>query len=163
MAIDASERLTNWKASLFTYLSGLTVAGSPAWVFEGQRHTEMTQRFFARAFLADLSTAASMHDATDVKVMKRDVLLQVDVYNPDGSEQPAHDTYKVDRAADDIVHALTLKSIKVKDYATDETGATETTDAALRFQIPTRTRTHEDGYDRVRITAPGFVYVRHTL
>ena len=163
MAIDPSERITNWKASLFAYLAGLDVSGAPQWVFEGQRRTEMTQRFFARAFLADLAAAGAMHDAANVKVMKRAIVLQVDVYNPDGSEAETHDTYKVDRAADDIVHALTFKSIKVKDYATDPTGATETARASLRFQIPDRTRTHEDGYDRVRISAPGFVYVDHTL
>jgi hypothetical protein len=156
MATHATAKMRNVRASLYTWLSGLTVTGSPSLVVQDQlRDGQDSPDLFMRMTIESLPGAFEGRFSSSLVAVKQQILMVVDVFSRTPADQASSNLYTIDAAADDLAYQMTLMSIAVTDYATDDTGATTTAARLRNLEAPTvRVLPPTDGYVRRQIQAP---------
>jgi hypothetical protein len=155
MATHATEKMRNVRATLYTWLSGLTITGTPTLVVEDQeRAGGSSPDSFIRATIEDLPGRYTGRFSSSLVAVERRLLLVLDVFQRSADDQASSNLYDIESTADDLVSELTLVNVDLADYATDNTGAT-LTDAVLRvLDVPARrVLPTTDGYARRQVQA----------
>lgn len=149
MSIHATERATNVRARLNTYLSGLSLTDSPTVLFERQQRQGDAEGAFVRYTLEWLPGERSGHISASATATREAVQIVADLYWPEGTG------YAIDKAADDLVYALSLLSLGFRDYSADPDNPSTVSGYPLRvLDPPRRTRIPaSDQYERLRVTA----------
>ena len=161
--MDATSRTRNVKSRIWVYLSGLTVTGSPTFIF-GDQPSRLSQSSPTIRAIIDFDPGVwdGRFSATQI-VYRTPVILTLDLFWPVGSSTTT-DIIQIDTAADVLSDAFRERSLSFLDYASDPASPATIANASIRFFRPVVSRRfpRESNYQRRQLVAEGEWHIRHT-
>ena len=163
MAIDATERLTNVRRTVASYVNGLTLTGTPTLLLrdDPRRPTgpllRLTLEFPGGApYIGRWSGTQAAFRAA--------VLVVLDLFWPVTDTSENSNLWSFSLAVDELRNAFLGLKLGLNDYSADASNPSVVASSYIDFtdpeQEPPRT---EDGYRRSRIVCNGRWIVRHTI
>lgn len=154
MSIDPSNRWRNAEASLVVWAFGLTVAGAPAMLGQGQPQHKKGLPFVRWSLVPVSDIVVGFAPQRTHRVS---ALLVASVYWPAVSDADGVGRFDLANAVDDLRDALTTISVTMRDHTVDPVVDLPGAHIIRSVTPPTHQRPRSvDGYDRAVVTAPVF-------
>jgi len=156
MATHATAKTMNVRATLYVWLSGLTITGSPSLVVQDQlRDGQDAPDLFMRFTLEGLPGQFQGRFSSSLLAVRQSMLAVVDIFSRTPADQASSNLYTIDKAADDLAYQFTVMSTALVDYASDSSGSTPTDARLYTLDVPTvRALPPTDGYVRRQVSVP---------
>lgn len=165
MTVHPSAQLRNLRGSLFAYLQGLTLTGTPTILPAEIPRSDAQPSPWVRARIDLFGGVADGHASETQLAHSTQVLVSIDLFWRRGEAAPSYTSADIDTAASEIAAAFRRRHIPLYDYVSSPGSPAEVEGARIHFTLPVEPRPlPADGpWLRRQILAEGWFHLRHIL
>ena len=160
--MDPTARTENVKARVLSYLSGLTITGSPTIADSDEPGRTNQATPWARVVL-DFDPGFNDGDLGAQIVYRSFVLVTIDLFFPSGDNGTSQNLYAIDLAADEYADAMRNRSLSFLNYVADPSSPATIANAEIQFDQPLIAQRipQVSGYVRRQVVTRGRYHLRH--